>query len=248
MRGHVFAIIGAIGVTLAFLYLFGGFAGIAPPVALLSPHPHVYDNLTEPITEISITAVYFVPRGMSPVSSEQWMMPLERELTRLQEFHSVQFRGSSRIRYFLHPTPIIGEKPRNAYDVDTLRHNDPEILRPVINEAASAVGHSLDAGPPYQVLLVLYEGAGAGGAKHAALLSRSFFERADTRPDAGTFLAHEFYHALGIPDAYQTVPKVFPDGTVADAELVQTRDVMGRVRLPLEEAYLEPETLTAMGL
>lgn len=248
MRGYVFAILGAIGVTLAFLYLFGGSADIAPPAALLLPRPHAYGSSSESLADIHITALYFVPHDMVPISREEWMIPLEQELRRLQEFHTVQFRGSSRVTYALQAVPIMGEKPRSAYDIDAGGHTDPEILRPVMDEAARGVGRSLDAGSPYEVLLVLYEGVGAGGAKHVALLSRSFFERSDTQLNVGTFLAHEFYHTLGIPDAYRTIPKVFSDGTTADVELLESRDVMGRVRLPLEESYIEPVTLTAMGL
>lgn len=248
MRGYVFIIVGAVGVALAFLSFRGSSTDVAAPAPIRFPYPHVYDNPSESISDIHITVVYFVPRDMIPASSEQWMIPIEKELVQLQKFHTSQFRGSSRITYVLHPTPIRGEKPRSAYDIDDLRHNDPEMLRPVLDEAMSAAGYSLNAGPPYHVLFVLYEGAGAGGATHVGLLSRSFFERADTRTAAGTFLAHEFYHTLGVPDAYQTVPKVFSDGTEFGVELLKSRDIMGRVRIPLEETYLDPVVLTAMGL
>lgn len=248
MRIHVLAIIGCIGVALVFLIMFVGFADVAPPAIVFFPQPHVYGNSAEPIADIHVMAVYFVPRDMMPIPDETWRGLLEREFSRLQKFHDVQFRGFSRITYAVHPNPVVGREAHAVYDVDVLRHNDQHVLRPVVEELSAVLGLELNAGPPYKVLLVLYEGAGAGGSNHMLLISRSFFERYDTRDVAGTFLAHEFYHALGVPDGYRIVPKVFPDGSEVDAELVQTRDIMGRVRIALDETYLSPTTLTAMGL
>lgn len=248
MRMHVLAIIGCIGVALVFLIMFVGFADVAPPVIVFFPRPYVYGNPAESIADIYVTAVYFVPRDMMPISDGTWRSLLERELSRLQKFHDVQFRGFSRITYAVHPNPVVGRETHVVYDIDVLHHNDQYVLRPVVEELSAVLRLELNAGPPYKVLLVLYEGAGAGGSNHMSLISRSFFERHDTRNVAGAFLAHEFYHALGVPDGYRVVPKVFPDGSEVDAEVVQTRDIMGRVRIPLNETYLSPATLTAMGL
>lgn len=248
MRTHVLAIIGFIGAALVFLIMFVGLTDVAPLAVTLPPRPHLYANWAESIADIQVTAVYFAPRDITPVLDGTWQDLLEQELSRLQEFHTVQFRGFSRITYAVHPSPIVGREAHAAYDIDILHHNDQQVLRPIAEEVSVLLGLELNVGPPYNVLLVLYEGAGAGGSNHMSLISRNFFERPDTREVAGTFLAHEFYHALGVPDGYRIVPKVFPDGSEVDTELLQTWDIMGRVRIPLEETYLSPATLTAMGL
>lgn len=248
MRTHVFAIIGCIGAALVFLIMFVGYADIAPLAVTLSPQPHLYENWAESIADIHVTAVYFIPRDIILTPDGTWHDLLEQELSHLQEFHAIQFRGFSRITYTVHPSPIVGKEAHAAYDIDIFHHNDQQVLRPIAEELSALLGLELNASSPYNVLLVLYEGSGAGGSKHLSLISRSFFERSDTRDIAGTFLAHEFYHALGVPDGYQTVPKVFPDGSEVDVEVLQTRDIMGRVRIPLNETYLSPATLTAMGL
>ncbi|TSC78938.1 MAG: hypothetical protein G01um101429_614 [Parcubacteria group bacterium Gr01-1014_29] len=248
MRIYVIAIIGFIGAALVFLIMFVGSSDVSPPPALTVPQPHAYDNPVELTADIQVTAVYFVPQGATPVPTEVWHTLLERELARLQKFHDVQFRGSSRVTYTIHPQAVVGRETHAAYDINLLQHNDPQVLRPVAEEILDGLKISLDTASPYKILLVLYEGVGAGGSKHVALLSRIFFERSDTRDVASTFFAHEFYHALGVPDGYRTAKKVFPDGLEVDVELIQSRDIMGRVRVPLEEAYLSPETLTALGI
>lgn len=246
MQHYVYTTLAIIAFSLLFLVSFSG-SDVAPPPPIFSSQPHAFDSSHESIAEIRLTAVYFVPRNITP--TDQWYRLLEQELTRLQQFHAVQFRNRSNISYNIHPSVIRGALTNEAYDVDILQHDNPVVLRSVAGEITQALALDLSsASSPYQVLLVLFEGRGASGSKHLSLISRDFFERADTRLYAGTFLAHEFYHALGIPDAYTTISKVYTEDISVDVELISSRDIMGRVRIPLEETYIAPVTLTAMGL
>lgn len=246
--GGVYTTLAIIAFSLVFLVSFDGSTIVAPAPLVSHSQPHAFDFPDESITEIHLTAVYFVPKDVFSAPVDQWHRLLEKELTRLQQFHAVQFRGRSIINFVIHPSVIRGVLPREAYDVDILQHDDPAVLRPIAGEVAQALQLEFNAGFPYHVLLVLFEGRGAGGSKHLSLIARDFFERADTREYAGTFLAHEFYHALGIPDAYATASKVYTENISVDVELIHSRDIMGRVRIPLEETYIAPATITAMGL
>lgn len=248
MQRYVIGTLVFIALALIFLIVFYGSTPVMPAPIFLPVQPHAFGSAAESIAEIQLTAAYFVPQDIPPVPTEQWHGLLERELIRLQQFHAVQFRERSTINYTIHPSVIRGALTHEAYDVDILQHDNPAVLHPIAGEAAQTLSLQLNGGPPYHVLLVLFEGRGAGGSKHLSLISRDFFERADTRAYVGTFLAHEFYHALGIPDAYTTVSKVYTEDVSVEVESIQSQDIMGRVRVPLEEMHIAPTTLTSMGL
>jgi hypothetical protein len=245
-----------VGSTVAFigiiLILLGAFVG-SPKLTPVPEHermdPHVFANPEFPLTRITVTVLYFVPRDKTAVPREQWMPPLEQAFASLRDFHAVQLRGQSDISVIMHENPVYGAYTHEFYDVGAANHNESQALEPIVQELAEQHADILlrSPGTGYPVVVILYEGAGAGGMAGYAVLSRTFFTRIETREFADTFLAHEFYHALGVPDGYRTVQKIFPDGATVNTELLTSRDVMSRVRVPLSETYLDYQTLAKMG-
>jgi len=89
----------------------------------------------------------------------------------------------------------------------------------------------------YPVLYILYEGVGASGTDGVALLSRQFLSDPQYADQNNSFFAHEFYHTVGIPDAY------------GENSHAYSSDLMGLGRfLPLAHTYLDRATLKELGL
>lgn len=71
------------------------------------------------------------------------------------------------------------------------------------------------------------------------LLSRLFLTDEEYADFASTLFTHEFYHTLGIPDAYKNFPKDTPT----------SQDIMGLGRQrPLDKTFIERGTLKELGL
>lgn len=70
------------------------------------------------------------------------------------------------------------------------------------------------------------------------LLSRTFLADPEYRAFGASLLAHEFYHTLGIPDAYDQ-----------DTGKPESADIMGLGRYrPIEKTYVRREVVRALGL
>ena len=233
----------------ALVWMYAGIEGFAvkPAETPEMPELHHYQD-TAPIGEIAISAFYFVPKNKQNRLILSWRELLQKNLNKLAEFHNLQFQGRSRINYQIYPNPIIGQGDNLAYDTDVTQHGNPEALRRIAGELEERVfGPRGDLrrtdfiqhnGRSYQVLVILYEGVGASGSDNVALLSRTFLTDSEYSDFGPTFLAHEFYHTLGIPDGYEL-----------PTSIATNEDIMGigRARL-LEKTYISRSTLRAMGL
>lgn len=72
------------------------------------------------------------------------------------------------------------------------------------------------------------------------LLNRVFLDDPEYREKGESIFTHEFYHTLGVPDAYE-VPGVY--------ETPVSQDIMGAGRFrPIEKTYLDKNTLHKFGL
>jgi hypothetical protein len=247
MKNYIVATLAVIGLTLFLLYSYVGVPRIFDDGFTVTARPTLYNNPNQFIDEISVTAVYFVPANKVDFQINNWQELLSQYLDVLQQFHTVQFSGQSNLTYRIHPKPIIGKESNRAYDTDVTQHGNPEALRRIAQELEERnIGQSSSSA--YHVIIILYEGVGAGGSDNVVLLSRFFLTGQEFRSYGATFLAHEFYHTLGVPDNYVVSQKVYPDGSSVPVEIVTSGDIMGRIRVPIEYTYLEQNTLQAMGL
>lgn len=209
--------------------------------------PYIYNNPGQLIEDIEITALYFIPKNKTGQQIGDWKEILEENLKKLQEFHDLQFQGRSEISYKILDEPVAGNKNNLEYDTNSTQHGNPEGLRRITAELEERgiTKQQIPQGPPsvtngavYGVVLILYEGVGASGSDNVALVSRTFYTDPQYQSVRGTILAHEFYHTLGLPDAYE-IPTAVPTSL----------DIMGLgLSRPLEKNYISRKFLKGMGI
>jgi hypothetical protein len=210
--------------------------------------PHLLGDVKQPIGEVDIVAFYFVPKDKTEFQIENWFEVIDKNLQKLQAFHRFQFLEKSKIGYRIYPEPIIGFREGLAYDAQNTEHGNPEALSRIALELQDRADIARAEEGAYRVIVIIYEGVGDAGSDNVALLGRAFLTNEEYSLFAATFLAHEFYHTLGIPDGYIASAKVFPDGQQTSIEILTSGDLMARIRIPLEHAHLQRDTLRTMGL
>lgn len=216
--------------------------------ALKLASPHIYNDPNRSIEKIEILALYFIPKNKTGQQIGDWKEILNENLKKLQEFHDLQFQGRSEISYKILDEPVIGNKNNLEYDTNSTQHGNPEGLRRITAELEerrvtllrSDLSDPNNSADPdiYRAILILYEGVGASGSNNVALISRTFYTDPQYQSVRGTILAHEFYHTLGLPDAYE-IPNAVPTSL----------DIMGLgLSKPLEKNYISKELLKGMGI
>lgn len=253
MLRYIIGVLFLIAGALVAMYFYIGVPRIYKEPPLRVKEVHRYNDASRSLEEISVLVFYFVPRNRLDSTLENWHELLEENVQKLQAFHTLQLQGVSQLDYAIYPKPVMGLRDNLYYDTDVTQHGNPEALRSVTREIEVRVlegsgdlfrddflpeGYTPDGQHPYQVLLIMYEGVGASGGDNAALVSSSFF--ADERFSAlgSTYLAHEFYHTLGIPDAYDSETAITTDA-----------DIMGLGRFKqIQRTYLSTQTLKAIGI
>lgn len=246
------------------LVLLGFFVGVEkvqekPSLAIFSPH--VYDDPKVSIKEIHITVFYFVPKDKVLLKQENWKVFTEEHIKKLQEFHDVQFLSSSKISYTFFPEIITGDQSSKYYEIPR-DDESPDDLIPIKQEinnkvfAEDGVMHNVlnslaehGASPnTKRVYLVVYEGEGGSANDDYALIGRTYLTDSIYKETGSTYLAHEFYHTLLLPDNYKKSAYVYDDGKDTTISLISNKDIMGRVDIPLTYTYIDNETLKKMGL
>jgi hypothetical protein len=203
--------------------------------------PHAYGDPSTPIDTIALTAYYFVPSNKAADAGDTlWRAPLEKSLENLRHFHDLQTAGRSRIVYEIHPETVMGERTSTEYDTDDTTKGNPNALKAI---AAEINRRFPSATSSYRVIYIVYDGVGAVGMTddqlHAALLNKRFFIDPAYAMIRESLFAHEFYHTLGVPDAYQLTT-----GTSTAPDLMG----LGRTARLLEHNFIERETLSHLGL
>lgn len=247
-RAYIVGIVFLISAVLAALYFVVGVPRVYKETFLTElPSLHRYGDAKQSIKEIHVQVFYFLPQNKRDAFVADWRSLLDAHFQKLQEFHNYQFQGRSRISYAIYPEPVVGRSENNVYDTDITQHGNPEALRRVVSELEER-GLVRQEPSMYQVLFIMYEGVGAAGSENVAFLSRAFLTETPYQDFSTTFLAHEFYHTLGLPDRYTTSVKVYADGQETLLEVLASEDMMGRIRVPLEYTYIDRSTLREIGL
>lgn len=248
----------ALVIALAVLFGVVGRSAVEAPFVPPQHSAHFYDTPDIPIDRIEIVVLYFVPNDRAHEAIRNWREVLAGYLVKLSMFHALSFRGTSELSYVFFPEVIVGNADSKAYEITSPSHTDPVSIEPISREISARVldpsgdlwryGQSLGVAKGRRIYLIMFEGEGAAGSGDVALISRAYLTNKAYAPYAATFLAHEFYHTLGIPDAYQSSSYVFDDAQQTQIGLLRSQDIMGRVRVPLEYTHLDRETLSHLGL
>ena len=243
MRKYLFGVLLSIFGVLAAIYFFVGVPKVYETNPLSYSTPHVYGNPARSLQRVHVVVWYIVPQDNKESQIENWVDVAARNLEKLQAFHENQFQGRSQVTYEISPEPVQSSPQKILEGTAVLG-----ALRQELRDKGFALGN--DAPDEYRVFLVLYEGdeKATGSEKDFVLISRVLLTDESYQPFHATFLAHEFYHTLGIPDRYEEAVKEFSDGQQTQVGILSSGDLMGRVRVPLEQTYLARETLQNLGL
>lgn len=236
MRKYLFGVLLSIFGVLGAIYFFVGASTVYETNSFVPSIPHLYGDPARSLERIHVVVWYVVPQDNRESQITNWREVVKENLEKLQFFHENQFQGRSHITYEIFQEPIFVSQEGLLEVQQELKERGFVFLA--------------DAPDEYRVFLLLYEGdeEATGSEKDFVLISRALLTDKSYRPFHATFLAHEFYHALGIPDQYRESQKVFPDGQQTIVGILSSGDIMGRVRVPLEQTYLGRETLQTMGL
>lgn len=244
MVKYIVLVIVLVAAVLLFMYIRIGVPKIysESPLVLVLPHHFLKPEIS--LENISIRALYFVPKNKNGVEIENWREILEDNLKKLAAFHVFQLQGRSQIIFRIYPQAVVGKEEQNVYDTDVTNRGNPEALKRVALELEERLKQGgdlyrldfLSQDKAYNVTYILYEGVGASGSDNIAFISRAFFTDPQYDSIAASLFAHEFYHTLGLPDAYDD------DGVSTGTDLLG----LGRFR-PLNKTYLSREFLAGLG-
>ncbi len=162
-------IFAALGVLYFFIGVPKVYREYYPDVSI----PHAYNDPSRAISEIRVTAFYFVPQSKAKSIISNWREVLEENLQKLEKFHALQFQGKSSLKYQIFPEPVVGLQDSVYYDTDNTGGGNPHALLRTASEIEQRVfrpsgdirheDFSLREKNVYPVLFILYEGVGASG-------------------------------------------------------------------------------------
>lgn len=246
-----------LGASLVALTLFVGVSKVKPKPVLTTIRPHMYNNKDISLEKITLTVFYFVPKDAVTKKQDNWKETLSPHLKKLEDFHNLQFENTSKITQEFFPEIIIGEKTEAEYgnlfesgSSDELVPIREEITRRVISSDGDLHTYFKEKNIPSvrNVYLIVFEGKGAAGNDDFCLISRDYLSSVLYKEVGSTFLTHEFYHTLGLPDNYQTSSYVYKDNEQVPISLLIKKDIMGQVNIPLPYTYIDTTDLKKMGL
>lgn len=256
MRNIIFVSLFLIS-SLIILWFFVGVSSVNPKPLFTQQPPHLYGDEKKSLEKIHITIFYFIPKDIATKKYDTWKEVTEENIKKVIEFHNLQFNNLSKIDYEFFSSPIIGEKTVKEYE-QLFTYDDHDALVPVKEEIERRA--LVSTGDLYvqqeiksdttvrNVYLVIFEGKGAAGNDDFCLISRSYLTDPLYKENGATFLAHEFYHTLGLLDNYQTSNYVYKDTQQTTISILTQKDIMGQVNIPLSYTYINPDTLKKMGL
>jgi M6 family metalloprotease-like protein len=175
-------------------------------------NPHAYKKPDVSLKKIRIKVFYVIPSNKTSFIAQNWQEQVAPTFDDLIVFYTNQFRGATEITYAFYPNPLILSHDNDYYDTDNTDHGNPKAFESIADEVINRVykvggdgyyASFVSAIPgEFVVNAFIYEGVGASGAPGAVFASRSFFVRDEYIDMRATILAHEFGHALGLPDQY----------------------------------------------
>lgn len=265
------AIILAVGIVTALYFSKISIQSSQSPVSGAALRaPHIKDSDVS-IKNIRIKVFYAVPKNKIADIYPGWKDKLAGLLADMSRFHSVQFRGSSDMRYDIFFEPVILRNDDIAYDTENTNAGNPQGLKNIGQEIESRVfketgdlynkNFAAFAPGEYRVMALLYEGVGGSGgliyetglttASEIAKkfgIPESWIYIVDIKSVDGFFLVNRkiatasiFYHEFGHTIG---IPDEFGDN-----DGPYTEDVMGEGRKkPIENTYIDRSFMKGMGI
>lgn len=210
----VFAVGGFLSLRTSFVSEHPVVKSIFPPKTDLKFEPptlHFYDNPAVSLKRVHIQAFYLVPLKSSGNFLVTWKEDFTGALEELKEFYGSQFGTNFELTYSLLEIPVVasdifvdslptGIKRATLVDLEFI---DKFIENNILKPGAPFYRKTFSEVPDnaYVVKVIFAEGAASVGSEGLVVFSSNFI--GDTSIGYGTtILAHEFGHALGMPDLY----------------------------------------------
>lgn len=156
-----------------FLLFNNGFAPQSEDFKRNVRAPHVYKDPSKPIAIIALRIFYAVPKNKADTIKPDWQKAFKSALDKIAAFHSVQFRGLSKIEYKIFSSPVILKNDNLFYDTGLTARGNPKALIAIAEEIENRVfktgGDLYDANfasrdpNVYPIMGLIYEGVGAAG-------------------------------------------------------------------------------------
>ncbi len=214
---------------------------------------HYYKDENVDLTKIRIKAVYFVPKNKVSDTKSDWQNLLKNVLSRMAEFHKLQFKDLSQISFDIYPKMVLGLENNLVYDTKSTKFGNPRALLAVSGEIEKRIFNpkgdlynkdfaKLEKNE-FESLFIMYEGVAASGVGKegglpTAFVARGFLTDKGYKVFGDSTFYHEFAHTIGILDLFD-----------AKTNKPFSEDIMGSGRFrPLEINYIDARTKAEMGL
>lgn len=235
---------------------------IKTPPKESKPKVHLYNNPRISLEKVNLSVFYVVSKE---TSDNNWFEVLKTNLEKIKTFHSLQFKKLSNLEYKIYPQPLILDIENLSFTEDISQNNIIKALKIAEEVENFIIQQKIDKDfylfpdDVYNVLVIIYEGAGLYGGLIAdakisflerniiqettlhkfqgfVFISKDYLIKNEFKKIGATLLYHELAHTFGIPDKYNQ--KTF-----------FSLDIMGRGRFePLENNYLEHQILSKMSI
>lgn len=166
---------------------------------------HYYLKTDKPIDSISLTLVYYIPKGLSPDGN--WMSGINSNAKALKDFYERELNHKASINFYVYPQPVLATADYNL----NIPNTEPDYSNGCTQALNTAIGEiKTKVKPKYSgdltLWAVIFEGLNCSVGPSNNLIVPGYvidhFSSSGDESLAGKLISHEFGHLLGLPDWY----------------------------------------------
>lgn len=221
------------------------------------------------LSNIQITAFYFVPKDIPPDLSFNYQEVMKKSLTELKIFYSQQTQGNITINSLIYPKILVGNQTSVEYDTGSTGRGNPKALANISKEIEQRmpdlqaefpeISSTVQEKSVYKVMIIFYEGVGSSATifSEDQTVAENYGLENIMIGDMPAVLVSKFYFTQdGVSDYASSIlahefghTLGFEDGYNIDSGTPFTADIMGAGRnKPLEWTFVSFDNLRKLGL